>query len=241
MNRLIIILLLLSTKAFSQADTAQFPDVITTGDSIISRIVLVGDAGALVNHTSPVIKGIRSLIPMDYKTTIVFLGDNIYHDGLPDEQYSFYLSDKSVLDSQIALVMGTQARSFFIPGNHDWANGASGGYEAIVRQQRYVDRCGQTCNVSFFPKDGCPGPVKVDISQDVVLIMMDSQWWIHQEDKPGIESDCPQKTIEEVLVELDDLLAENDKKLVILACHHPFKSNGVHGGYLTLKQHISIH
>ncbi len=26
--------------------------------------------------------------------------------------------------------------------------------------------------------------------------------------------------------------------MIILACHHPFKSNGAHGGYFTLKQHI---
>ena len=31
---------------------------------------------------------------------------------------------------------------------------------------------------------------------------------------------------------------QNSKKLIILACHHPFKSNGVHGGFFTLKQHL---
>lgn len=84
-----------------------------------------------------------------------------------------------------------------IPGNHDWANGRAEGYENVVRPQQYVDRFSDQ-NLSFLPKGGCPGPVLVNINDDVVLIVMDSQWWIHTKDKPGIESDCDVKTEDEV-------------------------------------------
>ena len=67
---------------------------------------------------------------------------------------------------------------------------------------------------------------------------MDSQWWVHPYDKPGIESDCPYKTKSEVLTQLDDLLSRNSKKLVIFALHHTLRSYGIHGGYFKLKQHI---
>ncbi len=93
-------------------------------------------------------------------------------------------------------------------------------------------------NVKFRPEDGCPGPVEVSISEDVVLLIMDSQWWIHQYDKPGIESDCPYKTKEEVLHQIDDILSRNSKKLVLFATHHPFKSYGIHGGDFGWKQYI---
>jgi hypothetical protein len=59
----------------------------------------------------------------------------------------------------------------------------------------------------------------------------DSQWWLHPYDKPGIESDCPYKTKDEVLSQLSDILTRNYKKLVIFATHHTFRSNGSHGGY----------
>jgi hypothetical protein len=67
---------------------------------------------------------------------------------------------------------------------------------------------------------------------------MDSQWWIHEYDKPGVESDCPYKTKDEVIIRIKDILSRNSKKLVVFAFHHPLKSYGIHGGYFTLKQHI---
>lgn len=211
---------------------AQQPD-----DSITARIVLIGDAGQLVDGRQPVIDGIRKFIPIDKKTTVIYLGDNLYGRGLPDEQYGYYDEYRSVLDTQVSLVNKTKAKAYFIPGNHDWQNGGAGGYGAILRQQRYIDHI-STSNVKFYPEGGCPGPVEVDINKDVTLIIMDSQWWLTTTVKPGIESDCPQKTKEEVLIELEDIISKNDKKLIIFACHHPFKSNGIHGGYYTLKQHI---
>jgi hypothetical protein len=206
-------------------------------DSLTARIVLIGDAGELINGRQPVIDGIRKFIPIDKKTTVIYLGDNLYRVGLPDEQHGFYDKSRAVLDTQVALVNKTQARGYFIPGNHDWENGGGGGYAAVLRQQQYIDRIARE-NVKFYPEGGCPGPVEVKINDDITLIIMDSQWWLHPSEKPGIESDCPQKTKEEVLVEIQDILSKNDDKLIIFACHHPFKSNGIHGGYYKLKQHI---
>ncbi|HET9431369.1 MAG TPA: BamA/TamA family outer membrane protein, partial [Chitinophagaceae bacterium] len=131
----------------------------------------------------------------------------------------------------------TPARVLMIPGNHDWKNGSRDGYAAVIREQLYVDLLGKP-NVKFYPEDGCPGPVEVSLGNDVTLIIFDSQWWIHPYDKPGIESDCLCKTNEELVAQIEDILSKNSKKLVLLACHHPFKSNSVHGGYFPLKKHI---
>src|SRR5688572_9150019 len=206
-------------------------------DSVKLRVVLVGDAGALVNGKAMVLDAIKKNIKLDEKTVVVYLGDNLYDAGLPDETYTSYSIAKAALDSQIALLEGTKAKGYMVPGNHDWENGKARGYEAIVRQQRYVDLHGNG-KVEFYPKAGCPGPVEIAIAEDVVLVMMDSQWWIHENDKPGVESDCDQKTPDEVIGELEEILNRNFNKLVLLATHHPFKSNGPHGGYFTIKQHI---
>ncbi|MEJ7822118.1 MAG: metallophosphoesterase [Chitinophagaceae bacterium] len=107
----------------------------------------------------------------------------------------------------------------------------------LIRQQQYVDNAGRK-NVEFFPKDGCPGPVEINLTPDVVLIILDTEWWLHLYDKPGIESDCAFKTKAEVLTNLDDILSRNSKKLVVLTFHNTFRSYGSHGGYYTLKQHI---
>lgn len=206
-------------------------------DSLQATIVLIGDAGQLTDGKQPVVDAVRKNIPLTEKTTVVYLGDNLYKKGLPDDAMPTYDIAKAPLDSQITIARGTPSKVFFIPGNHDWANGASIGYKSILRVQSYIDLLGNE-NVQQYPQNGCPGPVEKKINDEITLVMMDSQWWLQLEDKPGIESDCDTKTKAEILTKLDDILSQNSGKLVILATHHPFKSYGPHGGYYTLKQHI---
>jgi len=206
-------------------------------DSIAYRIVLVGDAGSLTKGQQPVSQAIKKNVPMDARTVIVYLGDNLYKVGLPDDAYIGYQQARIVLDSQVAIVKNTPAKVYMIPGNHDWNNGGTGGYGSVLREQLYVDLL-DTKNVKFYPEGGCPGPVEVPIGENIVLVIIDSQWWIHPYDKPGIESDCPYKTKDEVLSQLSDILTRNYKKLVIFATHHTFRSNGPHGGYYGVKQHV---
>lgn len=222
-------LLLVSFAACSNALKAQ--------DSLQATIVLIGDAGELTNGRQPVVDAARKLVKMNSKTTVIYLGDNLYKTGLPDNSVPNYEIAKAPLDSQIRIGGKSDAKVFFIPGNHDWANGNAVGYESILRVQSYIDVLGNN-KIKMLPRDGCPGPEVAKISEDVTLVMIDSQWWLQENDKPGVESDCPYKTKEEVLTQLDEILSDNAGKLVLFATHHPFRSYGPHGGFFTLKQHI---
>lgn len=206
-------------------------------DSLQAIVVLIGDAGQLTNGRNPVVSSVKSHIPINEKTTIVYLGDNLYKTGLPDNSLPTYEIAKAPLDSQITIAGKTKAHVYFVPGNHDWAGGGDLGYQSILRVQSYIDILGNDY-VKMFPRDGCPGPTEISINKDITLVMMDSEWWIHEFEKPGIESDCPYKTKAEVLVQLEDIISRNSKKLVLLAFHHPLRSYGPHGGYYTWKQHI---
>lgn len=207
-------------------------------DSIVRRIVLIGDGGSLTKGKHPVKDAVRKLIPMDSRTTVVFLGDNIYPAGLQDEEIYNYSDGKAALDSQLSIADSTQSRVYMIPGNHDWDEGRRSGWQGVMREQLYVDYFSGKDSAKFYPKDGCPGPVEISLGNDVTLIIFDSQWWLHPYDKPGIESDCDCKTQEELAAQIKDIVQRNSKKLVVIASHHPFKSNGPHGGYYTLKQHL---
>ncbi len=223
------LLLLLVLVAFFYTPKAQ--------DSLQHTILLIGDAGALTNGTHPVVDAARKRVKMDSKTTVVYLGDNLYKTGLPDNSVPNYEIAKAPLDSQIRIAGKSDSKVYFIPGNHDWANGGENGYESILRVQSYIDILGNN-NVKMLPRDGCPGPEEVKITDDITLVMMDSQWWLQENDKPGVESDCPYKTKEEVLTQLEEVLSENSGKLVLFATHHPFRSYGPHGGFFTFKQHL---
>lgn len=206
-------------------------------DSIATRIVLIGDAGALVNGKQPVVDAVKKHIPLDKKTTVLYLGDNLYKDGLPDEQMLTYQQAKVQLDSQLLIAKNTGASVYMIPGNHDWNNGSPNGWNAVVREQQYASSLGDP-NIHYYPQDGCPGPVTVELTKDVIMVLFDSQWWIHPSVKPDIESDCANKTREDVLNDLAEIVEKNGEKLILFAAHHPFRSNGIHGGFFTLKQHI---
>ncbi len=199
--------------------------------------MLIGDAGQLTKGHHPVVNAVKKHIPINETTTIIFLGDNLYKTGLPDNSLPTYDIAKAPLDSQIHIAGNSKAHVYFVPGNHDWANGGTLGFQSILRVQSYIDILGNKY-VEMFPRDGCPGPSEVKINDNITLVLMDSEWWIHENEKPGIESDCPFKTKTEVLVQLEDIIARNSKKLVLIAFHHPLKSYGPHGGYFTLKQHI---
>nr|MBA2762372.1 hypothetical protein [Segetibacter sp.] len=84
----IFFILLLPVISFSQNDTIQ------------SRIVLIGDAGDFHGGRHPVIDAVKNHIKFDSKTTIVYLGDNLYMTGLPDESYGDYDKRRAVLDTQ---------------------------------------------------------------------------------------------------------------------------------------------
>ncbi len=207
-------------------------------DTILHRIILIGDGGELTNGKHPVVDAAKKTIPLDSKTTVLFLGDNLYSTGLPDDQSEFFTAAKAVLDSQLSIAdANPAAKIYMIPGNHDWMNGGRDGYASIIREQLYVDFLGKP-NVKFYPEDGCPGPVEVSLGDHITLLIFDSQWWIHAYDKPGIESDCQCKTTDELVTLIEDIAARNAKKLLLLACHHPFKSKSIHGGFFPLKQHI---
>ena len=206
-------------------------------DSIQARIIIIGDAGQLNFGREPVIDAARDLIPLDEKTTVLYIGDNLYTSGLPDDIMPGYQKAKAILDSQINIAKGTKAHVVFVPGNHDWNEKAKDGLDIIERQGNYINAQGG--NIKFLPTDGCPGPVEYPVNDNIMMVIFDSQWFIRGEDeRPGIESNCPYKTPEQFYAELNDVLNRNSKKLVILACHHTLKSYGIHGGYFPLKTHI---
>jgi hypothetical protein len=211
--------------------------VVNAQDTLQARIILIGDAGQLTNGKHPVVSSVKKTIPFNEKTTIIYLGDNLYRTGLPDNSIPTYEMAKAPLDTQINIAGKSKAKVYFVPGNHDWAVGSSNGYESILREQAYIDFLGNE-NVKMYPRDGCPGPVEAKITDDVTLVMMDTQWWLHLGDKPGIESDCLAKTKDEVLIQLEDILTKNAGKLVLIAFHHTFRTYSPHGGYFTWRQHI---
>ena len=225
----------------AQADTTQVQTADSTEqgiDTLEQRIVLVGDAGELHNGQHPVVDWLRKNVDWnDERNLLVYLGDNIYPLGLPTEGEPSYPEAKKIIDYQINLVRGKKSRAYFIPGNHDWKNGKLGGWQQILNQVDYINGQ-QLDNVQAWPTDGCPGPIEVEVNDKVVMVLMDSQWFLYVHEKPGPSSNCPAKTIDEFATELGEIAATHQNQLLVLAMHHPMYSYGPHGGDYTWRHHV---
>jgi hypothetical protein len=121
----------------------------------------------------------------------------------------------------------TGAQAYFIPGNHDWLEGRSKGWRQVLNEYRYIQSL-QLSNVHFAPENGCPGPTEIAVNDQISIVIMDTQWWLQQNERPGENSDCECKNEDEVISKLKDVLYRNRGKLVLFAAHHPFKTYGPH-------------
>jgi hypothetical protein len=214
------------------------PDTTGTTDSIRQRIFLIGDAGELKNGSHPVVDWLKKNVDWnDERNLAIYLGDNIYPLGLPMEGEPSYREAKKIIDYQMSLTQGKKAQLYFVPGNHDWKNGKLGGWQQVINQVNYINSK-ELPNVHAWPLDGCPGPVEVEVSDKVVVVLMDSQWFLYVHEKPGPGSNCSAKTIDEFTTELREIIATHPNQLVVLAMHHPMYSSGVHGGDFSWKSHI---
>jgi hypothetical protein len=205
---------------------------------ITHRFVLIGDAGRLLNGRSIVPEAVaRHINQTDSTATILFLGDNVYEKGLPDKEDNNYEAYTEVLSKQLLPFDSYAANVYILPGNHDWQKSGPEGWERIKRQAAWVDSLHKS-NIIFMPKEGCPGPEEIIINDSITLVILDTQWWLHPFDKPGIDSDCACKTEEDVINALKNIAYRNRNKRIIFTSHQPMRSYGIHGGYYTLKQHM---
>lgn len=199
------------------------------------RFYLIGDAGyANEPHTQAMLGIVSAKLDKEGKnTTLFYLGDNIYPEGMgPDDGSEARKDGEASLTSQLKLSKLFPGQTLFIPGNHDWYNG----YDGLREQEKFVNE--YTGKKTFLPGKGCA--IKdVEISNDITLITIDSQWYIEDwDDYPGINDNCDIKTREDLFTEFEDLLNKNQNKTVIVAIHHPLMTNGSHGGQFSWKKQL---
>lgn len=219
-------------KNVSAIDDQNVTDTI----KIAHTIYLVGDAG---NADEPQAQQTLELLHQklkksNNKSTLIFLGDNIYPKGFPsDDSTSEKAIAETKLTNQLKLTKGFKGKTIFIPGNHDWYNGIKG----LERQSDFVAKYLNN-KKAFLPRKSCPID-DVEIDSTSTLITVDSEWFLEEwNNHPTINDNCDIKTREDFFDELESILNKNQEKTVILAIHHPLFSNGTHGGQFSLEKQL---
>ncbi len=207
-------------------------------DAEIDRtLFLLGDAGQPAKN-EPVLESLKREASRNASANaIVFLGDNIYPKGLPRPDDPSRKEAQDRLDAQIE-VASSGARVFFVPGNHDWAKHADDGWEAILRQGNHI-RGKNNPAVAMAPSGGCPGPEVRTLGDTVLLVFLDTQWWLHKGPKPQAPSDtCPFATEKDVEAALGQALDRAGSRHAIVLAHHPLMTGGPHGGKFGFTDHV---
>ncbi|RAW00961.1 BamA/TamA family outer membrane protein [Pseudochryseolinea flava] len=209
-----------------------------SGQEKAFQIYFIGDAGELSLPVNGIRESIRANHDPNVKAAFIFLGDNIYPKGLPAKHDNERKKMEQVIQAQVDLGLSFSSPVYVVPGNHDWDRDHKLGWDKIKRQQEWIDSLNNP-QVFFYPKGGCPGPIEVKLTDNVVLLIIDSQWFLHPWDKPeGDDSPCDAKRPEDVVLKLEELMAANAEKRIIVAAHHPIYTYGEHGGNFTWKDHL---
>jgi len=226
--------LLLLLFYFSFTGTSQEVD-----STSFHSVFLIGDAGKDTSAN----QNLRTLgfeISRFPESTIIFLGDNIYEDGLSGKDGSKKrgIQEKKIL-AQIDVVTQHTGKVYFIPGNHDWAAGKWPGLKTMQRQAGFVEaefKKGSTIKNAkvYIPSSGLPGPEVEMLTPKIRMIAVDTQWWLqsqffHKVNKlPGHSRKTTEEDFFQRLDSIMKVAVQNDEQ-IILAAHHPLFSNGHHG------------
>lgn len=204
-------------------------------DSVQYRILLIGDAGEM-NATQQAILADAAHRSLPGKTLALFLGDNIYPAGV-EAKAGKRENSEAILRSQFEGLRKQSVPVYFVPGNHDWDKSGPEGYKKIMAANSFIDAQADSL-LRIIPEGGCPGPYELAVTDQLVIVAMDSEWWLYPFDNHAADAECSCKTKRDVLGKLEEILLRNSNKLILFATHHPFKTYGVHGGYYTFKDHL---
>lgn len=205
-------------------------------DSIRARVIFIGDAGEMDPEQKAIIPDAAGRV-LPGKTTAMYLGDNIYPHGMGLQGSPEEKETQQIMRSQYEPLRAAGAPVYFIPGNHDWDRMGPKGLEKIKRQWQFLEDQNDSL-LHLVPANGCPDPVVINVSDSLVIVAMDSEWWLFPFKKDNPDADCNCNTSREVLTSLQEILYKNRYKVILLATHHPFQSYGTHGGYFSWKDHL---
>ncbi|NNF59254.1 MAG: BamA/TamA family outer membrane protein [Rhodothermaceae bacterium] len=182
----------------------------------------------------------RELARAGEASAVVFLGD-LVSEGMPDSSSVGRADAEQRLERLAQAVQAYDGRVFAVPGDRDWELGEEG-VERL--EDALEDRLGRGDVMA--PGDARPGPVVLELTDDLVLVLIDTAWWLTSDPRPDgdagkfddDEGDYEVENPFEMVLALEDALREYDDENVLVVGHHPLETNGAYGGYSTFTQHL---
>ncbi len=217
---------------------------IIAGDGHKFTVFVVGNYAGAQDEEKLTLELIKQAIEAGENSAIIFLGTNMDWDQV----YSNCNNDENLAKKAIKLhfhfLERYKGKVFFVPGKEEWDHGSRNGLKRVRFCKDIIEEALERGNV-FLPDYGCPGPIELQVSKTTVLILFDSQSWLHpwnrgqpSRDEPFFKEQCDLEDESDFFIRINDAIKRNNNKHVILATYHPLYSSGHHGGKFGLKAHI---
>lgn len=207
---------------------------------LVFELLLIGDSGNIKrNRPDEALELMKHHLPHKSDSCVIFLGDNVYPQGLPDINNSLRKDAETVLIKHYEALKDYGGKVIFISGNHDWNKGKSNGIEYVLRQEQYIHKLFHQ-QALYIPEAGCPGPTLVNnLNEHVCIIAINTQWWVQKGFRPiGKSNNCNVESEAEFFEKLKLTLEENKNKRILVIGHYPIYSYSLHGGRYKFKHHL---
>lgn len=128
-------------------------------------------------------------------------------------------STKTTVGKQLDIISDFNGEIVFIPGYNEWK---TKGYKNVKGLEKFIQ---DNSRAKYYPDEGCPIKKK-EISKNVVLIAIDSQWFLENWDHNiYINDDCDIKNRTQFFSEFESILKKSQNQIKIIAIHHPMFTN----------------
>ena len=197
----------------------------TQGKEITHTFYITANTGLDENNktSQEVLNGIVKSSQEDKDATLLIVGNITKEKGYPSKDDAQKKTEAYLKNSLLTPIEKFNGNVIFTPGVNEWNKK---GHKSIDDLESFLQ---DNSKAKFWPNDGCPIESE-EINDDVVLIMIDSQWYLEDWDKhPYINNKCDIKTRDQFFAEFRDELKDNYGKTIIVAVHHPILSSTKYG------------
>ncbi|MEO5906036.1 MAG: hypothetical protein ABIQ11_04885, partial [Saprospiraceae bacterium] len=162
---------------------------------------------------------------------LVFLGDVLNEEAVTENVNSPEISALQKLDKSFKDV-------YLVPGEKEWTSGNKTSHAAINSLDAALKDIKKDGRL-MAPRKGCGEPEVVEVSDNVVLVLVDSQWAIETEDREGEKlPGCELANVLGLRQSIKAIIQSNTGKHIIFATHHPIYANGPTAGNYPLSSHL---
>jgi len=188
----------------------------TNSKEIVHSVYVTSNTGLRSNEDNKqILDQIVKSSQANESNSLVMVGNIVPEGGFPDKDNGRSKVEEDLKKNLLDEIKNFNGKIIYTPGYNEWQEDAPDNIDDL---ESFLQ---DTLESDFWPNDGCPIESE-SLSDDVQLIMIDSQWYIENwDDHPYINNKCEIKTRLQFLDEFNDELEDSQRKTVLVAVHHP--------------------